>query len=87
MDNEDPTITPAPAAEAAQAPAPAAAAEEGAKKGAAYGTILGIVLIVGVLVVGAFYVWGERLQQDQAPVPANDATGSADIDVSVPQPQ
>lgn len=39
------------------------------KKGPAYGAILGIILIVVVLVVGAFYVWGERLKQNDAMMP------------------
>lgn len=51
---------------AAPAPAPAPVAEE-AKKGAAYGSIIGIVIIVAVLVAGAFYVWGERLEEQQVP--------------------
>jgi|GEM_PF-1098242 len=34
------------------------------KKSVAYGSILGIILIVAVLVVGAFYVWGERLKMN-----------------------
>jgi len=40
-------------------------------KGAAYGTIFGIILIVAILVVGAFYVWGARLNSQQ-PVPATE---------------
>ncbi len=39
------------------------------KKGPAYGAILGIILIVAVLVVGAFYVWGERLKQNDVTIP------------------
>lgn len=58
---------------AAPAPAPAPAAEE-AKKGAAYGSIIGIVIIVAVLVAGAFYVWGERLDEQQQ-VPENGVRG------------
>lgn len=56
------------------APEPAPVAEE-AKKGAAYGSMLGIVLIVAVLVVGAFYVWGERLKTETPPVPEEGVRG------------
>lgn len=33
-------------------------------KGPAYGSILGIILIVAILVAGAFYVWNERINMD-----------------------
>lgn len=50
------------------APAPAAApmASEPSKP-TAYGSVLGIILIVAILVAGAFYVWNERLQTDEMP--------------------
>lgn len=49
-------------------PPPAAAPQSmEPKKGPAYGSILGIILIVAVLVVGAFYVWGERLKMNEVP--------------------
>lgn len=66
---------------------PAAASAPEPKKNTAYGTILGIILIVAILVVGAFYVWGERLQGEQ-PTPEaaeNAAGGSIQIDAT-PQP-
>ncbi len=66
---------------AAPAPAPAPVAEE-AKKGAAYGSIIGIVIIVAVLVAGAFYVWGERLEEQQ--VPENGVRGEVLPDGSYP---
>ena len=43
-------------------------------KQTAYGPLLGIVLIVVVLVLGAFYVWGERLAEDQ-PMPEEGVRG------------
>ncbi|HWH16534.1 MAG TPA: hypothetical protein VNU25_03055 [Candidatus Paceibacterota bacterium] len=43
-------------------------------KQTAYGPLLGIVLIVVVLVLGAFYVWGERLERDQ-PMPEEGVRG------------
>jgi len=43
-------------------PAMAPVAEE--TKSPAYGSILGIILIVAILVAGAFYVWNERLNMD-----------------------
>lgn len=47
-----------------------------AVKTASYGPMLGIVLIVAVLVIGAFYVWGQRLAEDQQPVmPENGVRG------------
>ncbi|HEY1041944.1 MAG TPA: hypothetical protein VGE48_00765 [Candidatus Paceibacterota bacterium] len=68
---------------AAPAPAPAPVAEE-AKKGAAYGSIIGIVIIVAVLVAGAFYVWGERLNEQQPQVPENGVRGEMLPDGSYP---
>ncbi len=77
---------------AAPAPAPAPMSEE-APKNAAYGTILGIVLIVAILVVGAFYIWGQRLEADKAAMPDENAAmdggvsgnGGAEADVPMPQ--
>lgn len=31
-----------------------------------YGGLIGILLIVGVIVFGAFYVWGERIALEEA---------------------
>jgi len=39
------------------------------KKGAAYGSVLGIVLIVAILVAGAFYVWNDRLDEADEAMP------------------
>lgn len=41
---------------------PAAPLAEEPKKPAAFGSVLGIILIVAILVAGAFYVWNERLE-------------------------
>ncbi|MBU2103750.1 hypothetical protein KKD81_03355 [Patescibacteria group bacterium] len=77
-------------------PEPAPAPEP--KKAPAYGAILGIILIVVILVVGAFYVWGERLEEEQ-PLGAQESAdemlpagnmpsveGSADVETD-PQPR
>ncbi len=80
----------------ASAPAPAPVAEEAAK-GGAFGSIIGIIVIVAVLVLGAFYVWGERLsEQPTVPEdgvrggdasPAGSMEGSVNVEVSEPMPQ
>ncbi len=53
-----------------QGPMPA----DDAKKSPAYGSILGIILIVAILVAGAFYVWGERLKEHDG-VPLDGVRG------------
>lgn len=67
------------------------AAEE--KKSASYGSILGIIVIVAVLVVGAFYVWGERLKTVAPVVPEEGVRGdtmptdaSVEVEATVPTP-
>lgn len=55
---------------------------EEAKKSPAYGSILGIILIVAILVAGAFYVWNERLDTNQ--VPENGVRGEVLPDGSMP---
>lgn len=47
---------PEPSPVTSPAPAPVSA-----RKGTPYGAIIGVVIIVLVLVAGAFYVWNERL--------------------------
>lgn len=37
-----------------------------APKKTPWGSLIGIILIVAILVAGAFYVWQERLAQDRA---------------------
>lgn len=51
-------------------------------KPTAFGSILGIVLIVAILVAGAFYVWNERLQTNQ--MPQNGVRGEVLPDGSMP---
>jgi hypothetical protein len=46
--------------------------------------VLGIILIVAVLVVGAFYVWGERLKQSEVMVPENGVRGDAPSEGTMP---
>lgn len=43
------------------------------RKNAAYGSIIGIVVIVAVLVAGAFYVWNDRVSEQ--PAEAEPETG------------
>ena len=33
------------------------------QKNASYGALISIVLILVIIVIGAFYVWGERINQ------------------------
>lgn len=53
---------PDPVTNTENTPPPAPAPVE-VRKGPAYGSILGIVLIVAILILGAFYVWGERIKE------------------------
>ena len=63
---------------------PAAPTSE-AGKTASYGPMLGIVLIVAVLVIGAFYVWGQRLSENQPVMVPEDGVrgGALDVDMNV----
>lgn len=36
------------------------------KRQQSYGAIISIIIIVAVIVVGAFYTWGKRLAKDEA---------------------
>lgn len=67
------SVTPPPAA-APMADAP--------KNPAAFGSVLGIILIVAILVAGAFYVWNERLQTSE--MPQNGVRGEVLPDGSMP---
>ena len=55
------TVTPPSEAPVTPPPADAPVAGEAAK-GAAYGSVISIILIVALLMIGAFYVWNERLE-------------------------
>jgi len=71
---------------------------EEAKKAPAYGSIFGIIVIVAILVAGAFYVWNERLEENEVPqngvrgevLPDGSmpsVEGAVDVEESGPQPQ
>ncbi len=60
-------------------PTPAETAQQ-----TAYGPLLGIVLIVVVLVLGAFYVWGERIEMDQ-PMPEEGVRGDTLPEDAMPE--
>ena len=59
-------------------------AQEEEKKGPAYGSILGIIVIVAILVAGAFYVWNERLGMNDDMTPENGVRGEVLPDGSMP---
>ena len=44
------------------------------KKNASYGALLSIVLILAIVIVGAFYVAGERVKQNATPIVLPTAT-------------
>lgn len=52
------------------------------KNPAAFGSVLGIILIVAILVAGAFYVWNERLGTSE--MPENGVRGEVLPDGSMP---
>ena len=37
------------------------------QKAQSWGTVISIIVIVGMIIVGAFYSWGKRIAQDQVP--------------------
>ncbi|KND51493.1 MAG: hypothetical protein AB202_02885 [Parcubacteria bacterium C7867-007] len=55
----------APVVPVAPMPAPA---PEMKKKNQSWGTLIVIFLILAVVVIGAFYAWGERVAQQPVPV-------------------
>lgn len=61
---------------------PAVPMADESTKPAAFGSILGIILIVAILVAGAFYVWNERLQTNE--MPENGVRGEVLPDGSMP---
>lgn len=42
---------------------------EGQPKNASYGAAISIVLILLIVIVGAFYVWGKRIDEQKALTP------------------
>ncbi len=47
-----------------------------------YGSVFSILLIVMVLVAGAFYVWNKRINQDRPQQAVDDTTSAAQNAVS-----
>lgn len=77
MDNTDqtPVTSPEPVVPVPQpvAPAPAPAPVPAAPKNQSWGAFIVIFLILAMIVLGAFYAWGERVSQQQ-PETTVDAT-------------
>lgn len=46
------------------------------QKNASYGALISIVLILAIVVIGAFYVWGERIKEQRAPSYPQAATST-----------
>jgi len=46
------------------------------KRDASYGALISIVLILAIIVVGAFYVWGQRIEQNSQPTVLPDITST-----------
>jgi hypothetical protein len=38
-------------------------------KNASYGALISIIIILAIVVVGAFYSWGKRIEQNTIPAP------------------
>jgi hypothetical protein len=47
------------------------------KKNASYGALLSIALILAIVIVGAFYVAGQRVKQNATPIVLPEATTTA----------
>ncbi|MES2668496.1 MAG: hypothetical protein V4644_02320 [Patescibacteria group bacterium] len=91
---------PDPVAEPARPTPPPAGAPEAAKASPSYGGTLSIVLIVAILVAGAFYVWNERLDESaempeggvrgevlpEGTMPSAEGSAEAGIGESGPEP-
>jgi len=46
------------------------------KKQQSYGALVSIVIIVAIIVIGAFYIWGQRISEGQpAAFPASETDG------------
>lgn len=50
---------------------------------AAYGSVLSILLIVAILVMGAFYMWNKRTEQYRLQYASPDDGTSVDIEAEV----
>jgi hypothetical protein len=69
------TPTPAPSETAAPAPAP--------KEKASYGAVIALMLILGIIVVGALYLWGQRLETESPAPAAGTVEEGAELDAGV----
>ncbi|MFZ1987713.1 MAG: hypothetical protein WAV21_01625 [Minisyncoccia bacterium] len=47
------------------------------QKNASYGALISIVLILAIIVVGAFYTWGERIAKTKTPIDTSTFEGTA----------
>ncbi len=47
---------------------------EARKKNASYGALLSIIIILAIVVIGAFYSWGKRIEENKTPIVLPDAT-------------
>ncbi len=45
------------------------------KKNASYGALISIIIILAIVVVGAFYSWGERIEKNNVPPVINEVPG------------
>ena len=54
------------------------------KTNASYGAIISIVLILAIVVVGAFYVWGKRIEQNGQVITLPDATTTTPAATTTP---
>lgn len=64
-----------PVEPAAPAPAP--------KEKTSYGAVIALVLILGIIVVGALYLWGQRLETESPTPAAGTVEEGAELDAGV----
>lgn len=50
------------------------------KKDASYGALLSIVTILAIVVVGAFYAWGKRIEENTPPPLPSDTASTTMIE-------
>ena len=67
-----PPLTPPPATERTATPA----LPPRTPKQQSWGTIISLLIIVAMIVVGAFYAWGKRIAAEQALIEAASSTAS-----------
>lgn len=44
------------------------------RKQQSWGTIISIVIIVLMIIIGAFYAWGQRISENRVPAPTTSTT-------------